>query len=99
MLYGSVEEATGDMAKRGLPVLVIKHPESLLEQIQRFTWRMSRRPGNQERAGNVGGYKERLLAFRCLVSIHFKQGNPGNQSPAGRTDCIKNCTLQEHCIG
>lgn len=65
VLYGSAEEATGDKAKRGLPVSVIKHPESLLEQIQRFTWRTSRRPGNRERAGKVGGYKERLLAFRC----------------------------------
>ncbi len=64
VLYGSAEEATGDMAKRGLPVSVIKHPESLFEQIQRLTRRTSRRPGNQERAGKVGGYKERLQAFR-----------------------------------
>lgn len=64
VLYRSAEEATGDMAKRGLPVSVIKHPESLLGQIQRFKWRRSRRPGNWERAGKVGGYKERLLAFR-----------------------------------
>lgn len=34
VLYGSVEEATSDMAKRGLLVTVIKYPESVLEQIQ-----------------------------------------------------------------
>ena len=64
VLYGSAEEATEDMAKRGLQVSVIKHPESLLEQIQRFTWRTSRRPGNRERAGRGGGFKEKLQAFK-----------------------------------
>lgn len=41
--------------EEGSPVLVIKHQESLLEQIQGFTWRTSRRLGNRERAGKVGG--------------------------------------------
>lgn len=35
VLYGSVEETTSDMAKRGFPVTVIKRPETMLEQIPR----------------------------------------------------------------
>lgn len=34
------------MAKRGFPVSVIKHPDSLLERIQRFTWHTVKKPGN-----------------------------------------------------
>lgn len=64
VVYGSAEEATGDMAKRGFSVSVIKHPESLLEQIQKFTWRMSRRSGNRERAGKGRSYVEKLQVFR-----------------------------------
>jgi hypothetical protein len=60
-MYGSAEEVTEDMAKRGLPVSVIKHPDSLLERIQRFTWCTVRRPGNRDRALD---FKEKLQAFR-----------------------------------
>ncbi|KAK1880915.1 LINE-1 retrotransposable element ORF1 protein [Dissostichus eleginoides] len=62
--YGSAEEVTDDMAKRGLPVSVIKHPDSLLERIQRITWRTSKRPGTRDRAGRNVNYKEKLEAFR-----------------------------------
>ncbi|KAI4814864.1 hypothetical protein KUCAC02_005046 [Chaenocephalus aceratus] len=64
IVYGSAEEATEDMAKRGLPVSVIKHPDSLLERIQRITWRTSKRPGTRDRAGGNVNYKEKLEAFR-----------------------------------
>jgi len=64
VVYGSAEEATDDMAKRGLPVSVIKHPDSLLERIQRITWRTSKRPGTRDRAGRNVNYKEKLEAFR-----------------------------------
>lgn len=66
VLYGSPEEATRHMVKRGLSVSVIKHPESLLEQIQRFMWRTNRRPGNRERGGNARSYKEKLQMFKRL---------------------------------
>lgn len=64
VMYGSAEEATEDMAKRGFPVSVIKHPDSLLERIQRFTWHTVKRPGNRHRAGRALDYKEKLQAFR-----------------------------------
>lgn len=64
VVYGSAEEATEDMAKRGLPVSVIKHPESLLERIQRLTWRSAGRPGNRERMARKVDFKEKLQAFR-----------------------------------
>ncbi|KAI4817805.1 hypothetical protein KUCAC02_011181 [Chaenocephalus aceratus] len=64
IVYGSAEEATEDMTKRGLPVSVIKHPDSLLERIQRITWRISKRPGTRDRAGGNVNYKEKLEAFR-----------------------------------
>ena len=54
VLYGSAEEATGDIAKKGFSVSVIKHPDSLLEQ----------RSGNQERAGKGRSYVEKLQVFR-----------------------------------
>ena len=64
VMYGSAEEATEDMAKRGLPVSAIKHPNSLLERIQRFTWRTVKRPGNRDRAGKALDFREKLQAFR-----------------------------------
>ncbi|KAJ4918094.1 hypothetical protein JOQ06_022367 [Pogonophryne albipinna] len=64
VVYGSAEEATEDMAKRGLPVSVIKHPDSLLERIQQITWRTSKRLGTLDRAGRDVNYKEKLGAFR-----------------------------------
>lgn len=67
MVYESAGEATEDMAKRGFPVSVIKQPDSLLEQIQRFTWRTVKRPGNRDRAGRASVFKEKLQAFKRQV--------------------------------
>lgn len=64
VLYGSAEEETEDMVKRGFPVSVIKHPDSLLERIQRFTWHTVKKPGNQHRACRALDCKENLQAFR-----------------------------------
>lgn len=64
VLYGSAEEATGDMAQRGLPVSVIRHPESLLEQVRRLSWRTSRRAGKRGTTGRIQDYKDRLQAFK-----------------------------------
>lgn len=63
-MHGSRGEMTGDMAKRGFSVLVIKHLDSLLEQIQKFTWCTRRRPGNRERVGKVASYMEKPQVFR-----------------------------------
>ena len=38
VLYNSAEEATADMAERGILVMVLKNPSSLLDQITQLTW-------------------------------------------------------------
>lgn len=64
VIYGSVEEATSDMAKRGLPVTVIKRPETFLEQIRHLSWRTARRARGQVNKDRTRDFKERLQAFR-----------------------------------
>ena len=64
VLYGSVEEATGDMAVRGFPVTIIKQPVSLMERVQRLRWRMSGRQGARKGDGRGTEIRERLQAFR-----------------------------------
>lgn len=64
VLYGSVEEATSDLAKRGFPVTVIKRPETFLEQIRHLSWRTARRTRGQVNKDRTRDYKERLQAFR-----------------------------------
>ena len=64
VLYGSPEEATEDMAKRGFPVTVIKRPESLLEQIQEFTWRTNKKPRSRKTASKERSYVKKLKDFR-----------------------------------
>lgn len=44
-MYNSAIEATRDMAERGLPVAVVKQPETLMEKIQKMTWSTSDRRG------------------------------------------------------
>ncbi|KAI4796750.1 hypothetical protein KUCAC02_026777 [Chaenocephalus aceratus] len=64
VVYGSVEEATLDMAKRGIPVTVVKKTTSLLDQISRMTWRSSEKRGNRGTTRTDQGFKERLHAYR-----------------------------------
>lgn len=64
VLYGSVEEATEDMAKRGLPVTVIKRPETFLEQIRRLSWRTERKTRGRVNGERSRDYREKLQAFR-----------------------------------
>ncbi|KAK1895007.1 LINE-1 retrotransposable element ORF1 protein [Dissostichus eleginoides] len=64
VVYGSVEEATMDMAKRGIPVTVVKKTTSLLDQISRMTWRSSEKRGNRDTTRANQGFKERLHAYR-----------------------------------
>lgn len=44
--YNTPEEATKDMAEKGLPVTVLKPPETLLDRIRRMSWSVS---GTRER--------------------------------------------------
>ena len=62
--YGSAEEATEDLAKRGLAVQVLKRPATIWERIRRFSWQTAgeRRPPRANKA--APGYRERLQAFR-----------------------------------
>lgn len=62
--YNTVEEATADLASRGLPVKVIKPPATLREKLQR--WSSWRGAGGQRPRQNRGaaGYKERLQVYR-----------------------------------
>ncbi|KAJ4919015.1 hypothetical protein JOQ06_021251 [Pogonophryne albipinna] len=64
VVYGSVEEATLDMAKRGIPVTVVKKTTSLLDQISRMTWQSSEKRGNRGTTRTNQGFKERLHADR-----------------------------------
>lgn len=68
IIYESVEEATKDMAKRGLQIRAIEPPESLMEQLRRLTWqtagpRRTRASGSARPRGGPG-YKEKLQNFR-----------------------------------
>lgn len=62
-VYETVEEATKDLAHRGLPVKVINQPTSLLERIQRWSWQPAR-GRRTNRSSEAPGYKERLKAFK-----------------------------------
>lgn len=50
-IYSSATEATRDMAERGLPVTVVKQPETLMDKIKRTTWSTSDGRGNKSREG------------------------------------------------
>ncbi|KAJ8395971.1 hypothetical protein AAFF_G00026790 [Aldrovandia affinis] len=63
-VYNSAEEATKDMAERKYPVIVIKPPGSLMERIQRLTWRAVSRGAEHGKQCLKPSYKERLQSFR-----------------------------------
>lgn len=60
--YDTVEEASTDLADRGLPVTRVVQPDSLLERLQRYTWKPVRARRKRQTAGEPG-YKEKLQAF------------------------------------
>ncbi|RXN27999.1 putative transposase element L1Md-A101/L1Md-A102/L1Md-A2 [Labeo rohita] len=64
VLYGSVEEAASDLAKRGFPVTVIKCPETIMEQIRHLMWHTTRKTRGQMSKDRTQDYKEKLQAFR-----------------------------------
>ena len=45
VVYSSVEEATSDLAKRGFPVTVIKHPETFWSRFDIYRGAQRERPG------------------------------------------------------
>lgn len=63
-VYSSAEEATKDMAARGLQVKAFKPPETWAERIKRLTWHTASSGNNSESSGPRPGYKEKLDAFR-----------------------------------
>ena len=64
-LYQTVDEATTDMNKRGLPVRVTKSKERLAEQLARYAWKVV---GGSEPQGaedvREQGIREKLRIFR-----------------------------------
>lgn len=59
--YDTVEEATGDMVRRGFSVKVIEKPTTLWEKIQRDAWQPA---WNKRSNGRTQNYKEKLQVFR-----------------------------------
>lgn len=57
-----MEKATADMSRRGLPVTIIRSPQS--KQINLLTWRTSGRGRNQGAPSNVQSIKERFSIFK-----------------------------------
>lgn len=66
--YSSAEVATADMAERGIPVMVLKSPTSLLDRVNQLTWRCGGRRGNREAASLTQGVTDRLQTFRAGTS-------------------------------
>lgn len=65
--YETIEEATEDLTNRGYTVKIIRPAESLMEQVQRLTWRRAGGRRARESAVNTGSatsYRDKLRAFR-----------------------------------
>lgn len=63
-IYNTVEDATADLATRGLQVEIIEPPATLREKLQRWSsWRSAGRR-RVRGSGGPAGYKERLQVFR-----------------------------------
>lgn len=62
--YNTAEEATKEMAEKGLQVAVIKPPETLLEQIRRLSWSVSGRRGQTQTHTRRGStFRDKLQRF------------------------------------
>ena len=62
-VYDTAEEATADMASRGLPVKVIEQPTTLRERIQRGAWQLVRNKRSTT-AQKTRNFKQKLQVFR-----------------------------------
>lgn len=63
-LYNSAEEATTDMARRGLQVTVVKPTESGLDRIRRLTWQQVGWEKDKSSKETEPGFKRKLQTFR-----------------------------------
>ena len=63
-LYSSAEEATKDMARRGLQVTVVKPTESGLDRIKRLTWQQVSRAKDKSSKETEPGFKQKLQSFK-----------------------------------
>ena len=62
--YNTAEEATKEMAEKGLQVTVLKPPETLLDQIRRLSWSVSGRRGRTQTYTCQGSmFKDKLQRF------------------------------------
>lgn len=64
--YDTVEEAAEDLLRRGYTVTTTRPPETLMEQVQRLTWKRVERRATRgkTKAGRESSYKEKLRTFR-----------------------------------
>lgn len=64
--YDTVEEAAEDLLRRGYTVTTTRPPETLMEQVQRLTWKRVERRATRgtTKAGREPSYKEKLRTFR-----------------------------------
>ena len=62
--YDTMGGASEDLLRRGYTVTTIRPPETLMEQVQRLTWRRVDRRATKDTARRDSSYKEKLRAFR-----------------------------------
>lgn len=64
-IYDSVEQASADLASRGLPVKVVTPPATPRKKLRRWaSWLPARTGKRPVQPGGATGYKERLQMFR-----------------------------------
>lgn len=64
--YDTIEEASEDLRRRGYTVTTTRPPETLMEHVQRLSWRRVDRRARKEtlKAGREACYREKLRTFR-----------------------------------
>ncbi len=63
-IYDNVEEATTDLARKGFNIVPVKQPETMMERLEKLSWRRSGRARQVESSSRTPHFKERLQAFR-----------------------------------
>lgn len=63
-IYETVEEASEDLLRRGYTVTTTTPPETLMEQVQRLTWKRVDRRAKKDTTEQEQNYKKKLRAFR-----------------------------------
>jgi len=62
--YDTMEEASEDLLRRGYTVTTTTPPATLMEQVQRLTWKRVDRRARKGTAEREPRYREKLRAFR-----------------------------------